>query len=78
MRPWEEKKEIKEVKSYSLPPSQIAWLRKQALNESTPEKTVSASAVLERIIDQAMKQDQSPSKQKKTARAVEINFTSIN
>ncbi len=76
----EEKKEIKEVKSYSLPPSQIAWLRKQALQESTPEKTISASAVLERIIDEAMQEsiEQSPAKQKKTARAVEINFTSIN
>lgn len=63
-------KEIKEVKSYSLPPSQIAWLRQQALNESTPKKTVSASAVLERIIDQAMKQAQSPT-QKKTNRAVD-------
>jgi hypothetical protein len=70
----EEKKEIKEVKSYSLPPSQIAWLRKQALDESTPEKTVSASAVLERIIAEAMQKsvEQSPTKQKKTARAVEI------
>ena len=62
----EEKKEIKEVKSYSLPPSQIAWLRKQALKESTPEKTVSASAVLERIIERAMRE--SPT-EKKTTRA---------
>jgi hypothetical protein len=67
----EEKKEIKKVKSYSLPPSQIAWLRTQAQNESTPEETVSASAVLERIIDQAM-QAQSPStlNQKKRSSAV--------
>lgn len=70
----EEKKEIKQVKSYSLPPSQIAWLRAQAFRESTPENPVSASALLERIIAEAMKQAESPSptKQKKTARAVEI------
>jgi len=47
-------KEIKIVKSYSLPPSQVAWLRKCAAKESTPEKTVSASNVLERIIDAAI------------------------
>ena len=47
-------KEIKQVKSYSLPPSQIAWLRERARQESTPDKTTSASAVLERIIEEAM------------------------
>jgi hypothetical protein len=64
----EEKKEIKVSKSYSLPPSQIAWLRKQALKESTPQKTVSASAVLERIINAAMRAEteQSPSEKKRT------------
>jgi hypothetical protein len=72
----EEKKEIKIVKSYSLPPSQVAWLRKQALQESTPEQTVSASAVLERIIDTAMKQsEQSPLEKKtKNAQAREITL----
>ena len=69
----EEKKEIKVSKSYSLPPSQIAWLRRQGLLESTPEKTVSASAVLERIIDQAIQQTKQPSPtQKKGAQAREI------
>ncbi len=47
-------KHIKQVKSYSLPPDQIAWLRARAAQETTPEKTVSASNVLERIIDAAM------------------------
>lgn len=47
-------KELKVSKSYSLRPDQITWLRVQSLNESTPEKTISASAVLERIVDQAM------------------------
>jgi hypothetical protein len=61
----EEKKEIKKVKSYSLPPRQIAWLRNQARDESTDEETVSASAVLERIIDEAMKRSESPSPSKK-------------
>jgi len=65
--------EIKVSKSYSLRPSQIAWLRQQALNESTSEKIVSASALLERIIDEAMaKTADSPTKQKKSARALEI------
>lgn len=47
-------KENKEVKSYSLPPFQIEWLRKQALEKSTPQKTVSASSILESIIDEAI------------------------
>ena len=60
--------EIKVVKSYSLRPSQIAWLRQQALNESTADKTVSASAVLERIIDEAIQRSEpSPSVSKKNA-----------
>jgi hypothetical protein len=67
----DEKKENKEVKSYSLPPSQIAWLRRQALQESTDEQTISASAVLERIIREAMKSTArpSPSKQPKRRKA---------
>lgn len=60
----EEKKEIKVSKSYSLPPSQIAWLRKQALEQSTPEKTVSASALLERIIDEAIRNAKSSPRKK--------------
>jgi hypothetical protein len=47
-------KVAKEVKSYSLPPSQIEWLRTRAAQESTPQKTVSASSLLERIIDEAI------------------------
>ena len=63
--------EIKVSKSYSLRPSQVKWLRQQALQESTPEKTVSASAVLERIIDEAMSWSKtSPSEKKTTHRAV--------
>jgi len=50
----EEKKEIKKTQAYTLSPSKIAWLRQRAMQESSPEKTVSASAVLERIIDEAM------------------------
>jgi len=48
------KKEPKIVKSYSLPPVQVAWLREKAAAETTPEKTISASDVLTRIIDLAM------------------------
>lgn len=65
--------EIKVSKSYSLRPSQIAWLRKQALQESTPERTMSASAVLERIIDAAMQaESKSPSTQSKKNAALEL------
>lgn len=66
-------KDTKVSKSYSVRPDQINWLRQQALNESTADKTVSASAVLERIIDEAMAADTSPTpiKQKKSARALE-------
>lgn len=71
----EEKKEIKVVKSYSLPPSQIAWLRKQGLEESTPEQTVSASAVLERIIDKAMRESNPSPTQKKSAQARAVALT---
>ena len=50
-----DQKDTKVSKSYSLRPDQIAWLRQQGLNESSADKTVSASAVLERIIDDAMR-----------------------
>ena len=67
-----EEKQTKVVKSYSLRPEQIAWLRKQALNESTEDKTVSASAVLERIVDEAISSNSpTPGKQKKTRVAFE-------
>jgi len=49
----EEKKSIKKTQAYTLKPGNIAWLIEQAFNESTPEKRMSASAVLDRIIDQA-------------------------
>lgn len=73
------KKEIKQVKSYSLKPINIAWLKKTSLAESTPEERVSDSAVLDRLIDQAREQEesQSPSRQKKTARAAEAVFVTI-
>jgi hypothetical protein len=65
----DEKKETKKVKSYSLRPSQIAWLRQRANEESTPDKDVSASAVLEEIIDDAMEASKpSPSKKKEINR----------
>jgi len=70
-----EKKEIKVSKSYSLPPSQVAWLRQQAFEKSTAEKPVSASSLLESIIDEAMRQAiKSPTSrpiQKKSAQALE-------
>lgn len=68
--------EIKVSKSYSLRPSQVAWLRKQALAESTPEKTVSASAVLERIIDEAMTTSERPHPQLKKSAA--LNLAAVN
>ncbi len=49
----EEKKENKKAQAYTLKPVNIAWLAEQALGKSSPEKRVSASAVLDEIVDQA-------------------------
>jgi len=70
----EEKKEIKKPKTVTLKPINIAWLGKRALEESTAENKVSDSELVDRLIDQARLQEesQSPSRQKKTARAVEM------
>jgi len=75
----EEKKEVKEPKTVMLKPSNIAWLKKIAHEESTPENRVSDSAVVDRLIDEARarEESQTPSKQKKTARAVDIAFVTI-
>ena len=70
----EEKKEIKKPSTYTLKPVNIAWLIEQAFKESTPEKRVSARAVLDRIIDQA-RQDAaipSPVEKKRSAQARQI------
>lgn len=47
-------KENKKVQAYSLPPHQIAWLRQRAAQETTDDKSISASNVLERILDEAI------------------------
>jgi len=65
----EEKREIKKTQAYTLKPVNIAWLIEQAFNASTPEKRVSASAVLDRLIDEARQKSeaetQSPTEQPK-------------
>ena len=53
----DEKKEPKEVKSYSLKPVNIAWLREQAFRESTPESIMTASSLLDRLIDEARERE---------------------
>lgn len=69
----EEKKAVKKAQAYTLKPINIAWLTEEALRRSTPEKRISASSLLDEIVDQARQASQSPLKQKKTtARAVEI------
>jgi hypothetical protein len=70
----EEKRQVKERRTFTLKPINIAWIEKQSLEESTPEDRVSASELVDRLIDEARRntQNQSPSKQKKTAQAVDI------
>ena len=73
----EEKKANKKQKTVTLKPINIAWLAQRSFDESTPENKVSDSEIVDRLIDQARKQEesQSPTKQKKTARAVEMFVT---
>ena len=66
-------KSLKVSKSYSLRPDQITWLRLRGLHESTPDKAVSASAVLERIVDQAMAETQSPTPKQSKKNAAPAN-----
>jgi hypothetical protein len=68
----EEKKAVKERRTFTLKPINIAWIEKQSLDESTPEDKVSASELVDRLIDEARRNAESPSKKNKTARAVEI------
>jgi hypothetical protein len=70
----EEKKQTKERRTFTLKPINIAWIEKQSLDESTPEDKVSASELVDRLIDEARQSatSKSPSKQKKTAQAAEF------
>ncbi len=70
----DEKKEVKKAQAYTLKPINIAWLTKKALDESTPEKRMSASALLDQIVDEAREksgEQVSPSKHKASTRAFE-------
>lgn len=58
----EEKKEVKKAQAYTLSPRNIAWLAQQALKRSTPEKRVSASALLDGIVEEARLKDESNSR----------------
>ena len=66
----EEKKEIKVRRSITLKPINDTWLETQSLEESTPGNLVSASELVNRLIDEARRKagSQSPSKQKKKPR----------
>ena len=58
----EEKRELKKTSAYTLKPANIAFLIEQAVNESTPEKRMSASAILDRILDAVRQSSPSPTK----------------
>lgn len=62
----------KKPKTVTLKPINIAWLAQQSFNESTPENKISDSEVVDRLIDEARLRAKSPTKQKKTALAVDI------
>jgi nitroreductase len=49
----EEKKQNKVRKTFTLSPINDAWLKRRALELSTPEDKVSDSALLDRILDDA-------------------------
>jgi len=69
------KKDVKQPKTVMLKPINIAWLKKRALEESTPEDRVSDSAFLDQLIDQAREREETPipSQKKRTAApAVEL------
>jgi len=67
-----EEKEIKVVKSYSLPPSHVEWLRQRAADETKDSpSTISASDVLTRIIEKEIAQSE------KTPRRRNRNATPI-
>ena len=70
----EEKKDTKVRRTFTLDPVNDSWIEKQSFAESTPENRVSASELVNRLIDEARRraESQSPSKQKKTALAVDI------
>lgn len=67
----EEKREIKKTSAYTLKPINIEFLIKKALKESTPEKRVSASAILDRILDEARQSPTPQPKEKKSHAAAE-------
>lgn len=70
----DEKKEIKRPKTVTLKPINIRWLMDKSFEESRPGNKVSDSEIVDRLIDAAREADesQSPTKQKKSARALEI------
>jgi hypothetical protein len=63
-------KENKKVQAYSLPPHQIAWLRRRAAVETTETESMSASKLLERIIEDAIANTPSPASNDEKKRTV--------
>lgn len=64
-------KESKKVQTYYLKQANIDWLNQQAFDRSTADNRITDDAVLDEILDKARAAAQSPSKQKKSALALE-------
>lgn len=68
----EEKKVIKKANAYTLSPDNITWLAQRAIEESTPEKRVTASSLLDRIVTEARLNAESSTPSKKNAPSREV------
>lgn len=71
----DEKKDVKVRRSITLKPINDSWLENQALAESVPGDQKSVSELIDRLIDQARQNAESPSSKKnnkKSAQALEI------
>ena len=65
-------KTSKKVQTYYLKQENIDWLNQKAFDKSTPADRVTDDALLDEILDQARQAEKSPTKQKKSAAALEI------
>lgn len=50
-------KELKKTQAYTLSPVNIAWLRQCAARQTTADKSISASAILDSILNEARTKD---------------------
>ena len=65
----DQKNEIKERKTFTLKPINVRWLKRRALELSTPENKISDSALLDSLLDELREraESKSPTPQKKTS-----------